>query len=180
VNYEEELSKLSNEQLDAMIREGENAFPPELWGALEAELRMRALSPQMRETIRRSSLPRDQCQDVAGWIAVATVMKAGLPADDVFKAISQVIATDPLYSSFGQPGYPLDLQVSFPATALEAEHLKGDESMWVRTIGIGPEPNHWVGRLLNAPRLFELAAKDAYIEFRAENTGLKFVRVVER
>jgi len=131
----------------------------------------------MREVVRRSKLPRDRFSDVSGWTAVVTVVKAGGSPEDTDRAIERVIATDPQYSTFGQPGYPLDLLVAFPAPALEAEGLNGDELMWVRTIAPALQPNHWVGRLLNSPRFFELATKNAYIEFLAENTGLKFVHV---
>jgi hypothetical protein len=179
MNYEEELARLSDAQLDAMASEPETAFPPELWKALTHLRALRAMSPVQREAFDRERLPKEEMPDVSSWTAVMTVARtSSRTAEAIWDAIARMVASDPLYKSLGQPGYPNDLYVSFPVEiGTDAHPNRGTENMWVRTVHLAPEPNHWIGRLLNEPKLFALARRDDYVEFVATNRGLFFVRV---
>ena len=133
------------------------------------------------DAVARAQLPPERVESVAGWTVVASLTRDGAPPEKVHDAIANVIANDPLFAVFGQPGYPLDLQVSFPVTDAPAlGTMEATELMWVRTVAVCSEPNHWIGRLLNAPRMFRLAAKDEYIAFSASNRGMFFEHVVAK
>jgi len=181
MDYSSELAKLSDEQLAAMAQEPETSFAPALWSALQSELTLRRAPRPMAEAARRATRPLATIQDVESWMVVANLMRSGTSPEAVYRLIEQVIATDPMLSPFGQAEYPLDLQVSFDAGAITSDGSPSiAELMWVRTVGVGTKPNRWIGRLLNTPGCFSLAAKDDYVEFRCDNRGLFFERVLER
>ena len=177
MDYQRELSRLNDNQLEAMACEPPTAFPSELWQALQAERKLRLLPPQVREAAAGAARAPERFESIAGWTVVASMMRDGVSSDDVFEAIGRVLATDELYTAFGQPGYPLDLQVTFPVKDVPGlEALNTTEQIWVRTVSVAPERNNWMGRLLNSPRFFRLAGKGQYVEFSASNRGLFFVR----
>ena len=178
MDYESELAKLSDAQLEAIVKEPENAFAPQLWAALQAERLRRRVPKPLAEAIRRSSISPSPIQDVNSWMGVAILMRSGATPDKVFQMIAGAIARDPMLAPFRQVGYPLDLQVSFPATlGSGSDSMPALEHMWVRTVGVTRNHNCWVGRILNTPNLFKLAEKGDYIEFRSDESGLHFERL---
>jgi predicted hotdog family 3-hydroxylacyl-ACP dehydratase len=178
IQAEDNLRRVSDDQLNLMAQGPETAFAPALWRAVQSELARRAIAPQMLEAIRRCEVKSPSMHDISAWSAVARAMTRDEGSAKVYEIIGHVLASDAMFSASGQAGYPLDFQVGF-GTQLDTGDIKlATELMWVRVLGVAEIPNHWVGRLLNEPRLFMMAAKDAYVEFRSDRSGLHFVRVV--
>lgn len=175
-----DLAKLGDSQLAELLRGPETAFPPDLWGAILRERDRRLALQRIEAATRRSEKTPDRFPDISAWAAVASTMKAASNTDDVYEAIGRVLAADPIFQPFRQDGYPLDLCVQFPGALARADHesINATEMIWVRTVAVGATPNHWIGRLLNDPHFF-VGSKDSYVEFRADGTGLRFVRVVK-
>lgn len=178
MDYSAELSQLDDASLANLLESPETAFPAALWEAILAERDRRAMLVRVTEAARRSAQQGDPNQDISSWEAVAITMKTASDVERVYDAIRTVIASDPVFGPFRQDGYPLDLYVTFPVEIPGAEgSLSANEQMWVRAIAVAATPNHWIGRLLNAPAFPVGAEQNSYVEFRADNRGLRFVRV---
>ena len=86
------------------------------------------------------------------WEQVGQAIREGVEGDDLLGLVGEALKQDARIAPFLQPGYPLDVQAHFPPPANARAGYQGS-MMWVRILGVAPDPDVWVGRLLNSSPL---------------------------
>lgn len=170
----------------------EKSFRPGAWAALQAELRQRGTPTQKAAPNDRSSRPVSRDDDVSdkraanssaapenqhSWHSAARAAASGVESEIIHRMTAAVIATDPRFAAFRQPGYPNDALVAFPwsdsTTSTDGRlELQGVETMWVRILAPAREVDAWMGRLLNAPVGRVALKKNDYVIVICNEEGL--------
>jgi hypothetical protein len=107
-----------------------------------------------------------------GWWRVRQAQVSGAKASTAM--LAQAIAADPRMARAGQPGYPCDVQVIFPATEedirVAGPEFRG-EILWVTVVAALDTEDTWVGQILNNPRVIAYRSGE-YVIFECRHDGL--------